>query len=550
MKTTLSFLILFFLIGTTQVQGQIGPEHPEPSDDRCASLINIQQTCQDDGTVTLTFHVSNNSRCHANAISVGDGMGWGQSYISNLPPQTASATQITYSGASPGSQICFNIVLFEAWRECCRERFCIDVIDECCTLDATVVSTSAASCNGDDGEARIVITGGNPNPDYTLEWENTTGPGDGYEEYTEQSGNDGVELSDLAPGVWQFVVTDQNGCAFIGTFVIEGEDSCCSEVTNTTPSDDCTDDGAGGYQGNGTSQIVITNGTPPYTGSYSGPSSGSYSGSSPINLSGLSSGTYYYNFVDAAGCVVSGSFEIEDENGPGDCNAFEAVYATEADANSFGNWSTTVVSSVSATITVTLDAATEPDEAIVTINGNSEAWTAGSDECDDEIYGDVYVTGHVEERSFNIEPCDVVTFEVRGNACPIQAYTVWTLTVECDGGVGNLHGNNGDNNKPHRKTRTSAEAIALERAGNQHAKAVQVFPNPVSDMIKITTDDNSRGFQSVRIFDISGKTILIKDISDRSELTIDLSSLNAGIYFVETTDVTGHKTLERVLKTE
>lgn len=168
---------------------------------------------------------------------------------------------------------------------------------------------------------------------------------------------------------------------------------------------------------------------------------------------------------------------------------------------------------------------------------------------DDEIYGDEYVTGHVEERSFNIEPCDEVHFEVRGNACPIPAYTVWTLTVECDGGgSGSLVGDMGNSDSVHRKLRTSAETLALERAGGQYSKSIQVFPNPLNDIFTITTRDTRINYTSVRVFDTSGKTILTKDMTGRSELRIDLSPFQLGVYFVEITDDVGNKVIERVLK--
>ncbi len=546
MKTFSMILLLAF--GATQLHSQVELEELEPVAKRCASLANIQQECNEDGTVSLTFRISNNGRCNASAVSVFDGIGWGQSFFMNLPSQTVSALQLTYSGAIPGSTKCFTIVLWSEGRECCRVTQCIKVTEDCCTLEAPVVSITPTSCYGNDGEAVIVITGGNPSPDYTLEWENTTGSGDGYEEYTQQDGGNGAELTNLTAGTWQYTVTDQNDCEVIGTFVIEGGDSYEAEVT-TTP-DDCNENG------NGTAQIDITGGTPPYTGSYSGPGGGSFSGLSPINLSGLSSGTYYYYITDAEGCNISGTFKVEDENGPGDCEAFEAIMATEADADwNGGCWSTTITSTVSATITVYLDGATEPDEVEVSINGSTqETWTAGSDPCDDQIYGDYYETGHVEYRSFDIEPCNVVEIEVCGNACVDPAYTVWTLTVECDqDGIGDARFA-GNDDRPNRQIRTTAEAIAQEMAAKNQSittsvsGSLRVFPNPVKDVINVTNYNTDVNYKTVRIFDNSGKTILTKNMSDMFELEIDASTLQLGLYYIEIEDEHGNRVIEKMIK--
>jgi len=112
-------LILLFVLGVIHLQSQviIGP----PIKKRCASLANVAQSCNGDGTVTITFRISNNSRCEANAMTIINGDGLGQSYLINLAPLTVSAATFTYT-APAGTTECYSIILYSAGRECCRSR--------------------------------------------------------------------------------------------------------------------------------------------------------------------------------------------------------------------------------------------------------------------------------------------------------------------------------------------------------------------------------------------------------------------------------------------
>lgn len=58
---------------------------------------------------------------------------------------------------------------------------------------------------------------------------------------------------------------------------------------------------------------------------------------------------------------------------------------------------------------------------------------------------------------------------------------------------------------------------------------VIIYPNPTNGMITITTNDE---IQSINVFDVYGKEICQKMVSDERTVQIDLSNQKAGLYFV------------------
>ncbi len=547
-------LILFFVCGIVQLNSQVIIGPPEPVFRPCASMSNIQQTCNEDGTVTVTFRISNNSRCHANGVTIYNSLGIGQSYLVSIAPLTSSATQFTLI-APAGTLQCYTIILWSGRRECCRSRQCIR-IKRCCTLEANVVSTTPTTCAGDDGEAIITMTGGNPNPDYTLEWEHSSGA-DGYEEYTVQDAANGAELTDLVAGSWQYTVTDQNNCQITGSFFIAGATSIDADVTTTA--DGCE------VGGDGTAQIAVSGGTGPYTGSYSGPMSGNLNGSSPFNLSGLPAGTYYYTIFDSNGCDTSGSFTINEEGV--DCNFFDNIYADQDDEDSNENWCSPVyVSSVATTLTITFEAYTVPDAIEVTVEGSTTYMEAGDHYCNFdgpiEEWEDAGGSPSQVTLEIDVDPCDEVQFCVYGDICNLTGTydpyfmetwveTAWYMDVDCGGGI---------DSRTFTATRSFTEGQASERSGQGNLRSgaskanalkvssLKVFPNPVNDILNITNYNSTINYKTVRVFDSAGKTILISDMSNKTVMEIDVNNLELGLYFIEISDETGHSVIEKFVK--
>ncbi len=58
-----------------------------------------------------------------------------------------------------------------------------------------------------------------------------------------------------------------------------------------------------------------------------------------------------------------------------------------------------------------------------------------------------------------------------------------------------------------------------------------VYPNPASDVISI--DNSNRQFTSFRIFDLTGKLLMVEDGNNEALQQIDISHLNSGMYIIE-----------------
>ena len=61
------------------------------------------------------------------------------------------------------------------------------------------------------------------------------------------------------------------------------------------------------------------------------------------------------------------------------------------------------------------------------------------------------------------------------------------------------------------------------------AAGIEIFPNPVEDQLTITWTES---VQAIKIKDAKGRLIDTFDIGSLQELTIDVSSLSGGIYFL------------------
>lgn len=139
-------------------------------------------------------------------------------------------------------------------------------------------NTTNAGCGGSNGTVALVISGG-------------VGP------YNENFGGDNP--SALAPGSHTYVVTDNAGCTYNGTYSISstgGPTLSTTQVNVTCP---------GGT--NGSINLSVSGGTPGY--SYNWGAQGSNE-----DVSGLAAGTYSVTVTDGGGCVGSETVVITEPN--------------------------------------------------------------------------------------------------------------------------------------------------------------------------------------------------------------------------------------------
>ncbi|MEA3445257.1 MAG: T9SS type A sorting domain-containing protein [Bacteroidota bacterium] len=61
----------------------------------------------------------------------------------------------------------------------------------------------------------------------------------------------------------------------------------------------------------------------------------------------------------------------------------------------------------------------------------------------------------------------------------------------------------------------------------------QIYPNPVEDNLKINFDDQSEKNNAISIFDFTGRQIMQINKNIVGLISIDVSDLNNGIYFIQ-----------------
>ena len=78
----------------------------------------------------------------------------------------------------------------------------------------------------------------------------------------------------------------------------------------------------------------------------------------------------------------------------------------------------------------------------------------------------------------------------------------------------------------------------------QNESSVNIYPNPVDDILFITTDESVK---EINICTITGVTVYSLQATDNRQLSIDVTDLNSGIYFVKLKTDNG-ETVRRILK--
>lgn len=154
------------------------------------------------------------------------------------------------------------------------------------TLLALDAAITEIMCNGDLGAIDLTITGGiEP---YDIVW---TGPG-GF-------GSVNEDISDLQPGTYDVDVTDDNGCMASASYnLIEPP---ALDVAETIADLDCSGDD------NGSIEIEISGGTPPYSVVWTGPDAFT---SNDEDIFDLAEGTYNLTVGDDNGCTFDASYEV------------------------------------------------------------------------------------------------------------------------------------------------------------------------------------------------------------------------------------------------
>lgn len=74
---------------------------------------------------------------------------------------------------------------------------------------------------------------------------------------------------------------------------------------------------------------------------------------------------------------------------------------------------------------------------------------------------------------------------------------------------------------------------------------LKLYPNPASTSFTVSAEQNNS--VSVRVFDLSGKTLINSQLNNSMETEINCSSLNNGLYFVEFTTADGQTAVQKLM---
>ncbi|PLX07862.1 MAG: hypothetical protein C0596_08965 [Marinilabiliales bacterium] len=148
------------------------------------------------------------------------------------------------------------------------------------SLDISIDEVTDITCYGfDDGTATIIANGGTT--PYTIHWSNAT--------------LSGFEPTGLAPGTYDFTVTDDNGCTGENTLTVD--DVPEFSETGTFVDVDCYG------QQTGQVDVTVNGGVPPYYYNWS-------NGSLTEDLMSVPAGSYTITLTDSHNCTVANTFVI------------------------------------------------------------------------------------------------------------------------------------------------------------------------------------------------------------------------------------------------
>ena len=110
--------------------------------------------------------------------------------------------------------------------------------------------------------------------------------------------------------------------------------------------------------------------------------------------------------------------------------------------------------------------------------------------------------------------------------------TPYTFTIKVEDIKGNIDIYSGSDDPQPAKVifTTTKDGEIFTDIDNTTSQKIIIFPNPVSDILYINGINNAK---DIRIFDVTGKTVLIPQSSFLNTNQIDVSALSKGIYFLK-----------------
>ena len=200
-------------------------------------------------------------------------------------PNGFSSTNASITDLDPGT---YTIILTDS--EGCTDQNSIEIINPAAII--IDININQPSCTEDNGSLEAIPAGGTVTADYNYSWENELGSEIGTTS----------TITNLAPGSYTIIVTDDNGCSHQEEVELTRE----SIILDPT----ITDATCLGIN-DGIINITPSGGTPNYTYSWTGPNGFL---SSDQNISGLEPGDYTVNVIDSQGCSTEETFTVSEPN--------------------------------------------------------------------------------------------------------------------------------------------------------------------------------------------------------------------------------------------
>lgn len=390
-------------------------------------------------------------------------------------------------------------------------------------FNVTLTGTSDENCGDTTGTVDITVVGGTL--PYTFVWSN---------------GATTEDLTNLSAGTYNVTVTDSVGCSFNLSTTVNNITGTLS-ITNAVVNDENCGDSAGYID------ITVNGTSTPFTYLWS-------NGATTQDLSGLSAGSYTVTITDAAGCMLTQNYTIN--NNSGGLN-IAITMNDESCNNSDGNITATVSGGVGPYV-ITWTGGTPSNCCIYTLDmqdqgnswngasvdvmingliiGNYTVFGGGANTetfsvCDGDTIELLWnVGGFDNEVSFDLlDASSTIIFSQGGNPTPGLIYTG---AASCPAGP----------NNPSSLNNISAGTYivtVIDANGCTIADTINLVNNYTFSTSGVVNDENcSLGDATIDLTIIGGTNPFTFTWSNGAN-TEDLSGIGAGTYTVTSTDASG-----------